>query len=187
MKHFVFYIFIITAALITGGCSDQAASNKSSALPVDSIIKPNSEVFGATIYLYDKEMITAKVNAVKILKFDLNDSTMAYELDIDILDSLGKVTTNIVGDSGIIREKDAYLQIYGNVKVITEDSTTLDTDFLRWDSKTDRISTHSFVRIVQDNDVITGWGLDADHKLNSIKILDRVSGEIKDPDKFKDE
>jgi LPS export ABC transporter protein LptC len=132
-------------------------------------------------------MVTARVNAERIIKFELNDSTMAYNLDIDILDSLGQVTSNIVGDSGVIREKEAYLNIYGNVKVVSDDSTTLETDYLYWDSRTDRIKTHTFVRIVKDLDVITGWGLDADHKLNSIKILDRVSGEIIDPEKFQEE
>ena len=184
MKKFIICIFILPLII---GCSNQDGSTDNSADISDSITRPDSEVLGATIYLYKKDQITTKVIADKILKFEINDSTMAYVLDIDLLDSLGMVTTHIVGDSGIIKETDGFLKIYGNVKVVTDDSTILYTDYLIWDSRTNRIRTDAFVRIERDDDIISGWGLDADNRLTSIKILDRVTGEITNPEKFKDQ
>jgi len=150
------------------------------AAPTDSSSLPDSEVSGARVYLYDRGQVTTEIIADKIVKFESLDSTMAYTLDIDILDSTGAVTTDIVGDSGIIREKTGNISIYGNVVVLTVDSFKLETDYLYWDAEADSIKSDAFVRLTKGEDVITGWGLQADQRLRSTKILDHVSGTITD-------
>jgi len=166
------------------GCSGQEPSATDRPGVNDSASKPDTEVSGAKIYLYDRGRVTTEILSEKIIKFESNDSTMAYKLDIDVLDSTGQVSTQIVGDSGIIREATGQLYIYGNVVVITEDKSRLETDYLWWDSKADKIKTDAFVKITREDDVITGWGLEADEKLNSYKILNQVSGAVEDPDKL---
>ncbi len=171
---------------ILSGCSSKEPSATDSADLNDSASKPDTEVSGAKIYLYDRGRVTTEILSERIIRFESNDSTMAYKLEIDILDSAGQVSTEIVGDSGIIREVSGQLYIYGNVVVITEDDSRLETDYLWWDSKADKIKTDSFVKITREGDVITGWGLVADEKLNSYKILNQVSGAVKDAKKLTD-
>ena len=100
--------------------------------------------------------MTTEIVAEKIVKFEALDSTMAYTLDIDIYDSTGVATANIVGDSGIIREATGNLSLYGNVVVITTDSFKLETEYLYWDSEVDSIKTDVFVRLTKGEDIITG-------------------------------
>ncbi len=179
-------IHTILAALLLialGGCSSDK-SNTSALTDDDSLFRPDSEVIGARIYLYDRGRVTSEIYSDKILKFEQRDSTAAYKLDIDILDSLGNVSTHVVGDSGFIRETKGQVNIFGNVVVTTDDSTVLETEYLWWDSNTDRIKTDAFVRITSGDDVITGWGLDADNRLKDFKILSQVSGTIADPEKL---
>lgn len=176
--------FITLCLFLLIGCShnDSGVSDKST--ESDSIVLPDSEVRTAEIFVYEKGDVKAEIKADKILKFDKIDSTQAYVLDINILDTLGTVSTNIVGDSGVIREAEGILHIYSNVVVFTSDSTKLETEYLWWDSNTNRIKSDQFVRITKHNDVITGYGLDADNELNSIKILNQVSGEVNDAEKL---
>lgn len=178
-------ILIVLLIGLVIGCSGEKSSDKATDNLTDTIIRPDSELQMAKIQLYTKGEVVAEINADKMVKFESIDSTMAYILEIDILDSLGETSTDIVGDSGVIREVKGVIHIYGNVVVITEDGTKLETEYLWWDSNTDRIKSDAFVKITtEDNDIVTGWGLDADNQLNSFKILNQVSGEVKDPEKL---
>lgn len=174
------YTFIsMLITFLAVNCSNNNSSGNT-VVTDDSLKLPDSEVRIARIQLYKKGEVTAEILSDKIIKFDAQDSTMAYKLDINIFDSLGQSTTKIIGDSGIIREGRGIVNIYGNVVVNINDTTILETDYLWWNSNNNRIKSDAFVRITRGKDVITGWGLDADNKLNSFKILNQVSGEIKD-------
>jgi len=179
------YTLILAAAvLLVAGCSGDKSNTSNLPGAEDSLARPDSEVIGARIYLYNKGRVTSEILADKIRKFEALDSTAAYKLDIHIFDSTGAVSTRVLGDSGSIREDEGLLDIFGNVVVTTDDSTTLQTEYLWWDSKTDRIKTDAFVRITKKGDfLVTGWGLDADRRLNDFKILSQVSGTMSDPEK----
>ena len=184
MKKYIFIILVLTLTVFIYACSDDKTSNKSTDSLTDSLLRPDSELSTAKIQLFNKGQVVAEIDSEKIRKFESLDSSMAYNLNIHILDSAGQSTSHIVGDSGVIREVQGVLHIYGNVVVITEDGTKLETEYLWWDSKTDRIKSDAFVKITQNDDIITGWGLDADNGLNSFKILNQVSGEVADPNKL---
>ena len=169
---------MVLIAMIAG-CESNQSNGSDVLVENDSLTKPDSEVRGATIYLYNKGKVKTQIVSDKIIKFEAQDSTMAYILDIDIYDSTGQVSTEIVGDSGIIRENQGMLYIYGNVVVLTQDRNKLETDYLWWDSKTDKIRTDAFVKVTTDEEVVTGWGLEADNSLSRYKILNLESGTMK--------
>jgi len=174
------WILVLLGIVALAGCSSKQSASTDQSTPADSTSLPDSEVSGAKIYLYDRGQVTTEIVAEKIVKFQSIDSTMAYTLDIDIYDSTGQVTTQAVSDSGIIRENTGKLYLFGNVVVIAEDKSKLETDSLYWDSKTNKIQTDAFVKITKGEDVITGWGMEADQRLNRIRILNQVSGTITD-------
>ncbi|UCD63896.1 MAG: LPS export ABC transporter periplasmic protein LptC [Candidatus Zixiibacteriota bacterium] len=180
-------LIVFCLAGLLAGCGGQQSNTGSIDGQSDSLFRPDSEVSGATIYLYNKGRVTSQIISEKMFQFEQQDSLVAYKLDIDIYDSTGLVSTEVTGDSGIIREDRGLLNIYGNVVVVTDDSTRLETEYLWWDSNTDRIKTDAFVRITRGDDVITGWGLDADNRLKDFKILSQVSGTLSDPEKLQDE
>jgi LPS export ABC transporter protein LptC len=169
--------FLILAA-ITAGCSSRERTSTDSARTADSIVRPDSEVRGATIYLYEGERVTAEIHATRILKYQAKDSTMAYTVNVDAFDSTGALSTTLVGDSGLVREESGIMDVFGNVVVTTPNQAILHTDYLFWDSRTEKIRTDAFVRITRGPDTMTGWGLEADEKLTRLKILNRVSGKL---------
>ena len=172
-----FGVFILTLSLLAvAGCSQKTVSQGDRV--ADSTLKPDSEVSGATIYLYDADLVTAEIRSKLMKRFEAIDSTVAYELDVDFHDSSGAVTSNLIADSGVIREKDDRMEVFGKVVVLTQDSTRLDTDFLRWNPKKHKIESEAFVRFTRHEDVMTGWGMEADPDLGRLKILSQVSGSV---------
>jgi len=185
----ILFSVILTTLLILGGCSSDNTPSSDKISTTDSTLLPDSDLMEATIYLYDRGIVTTKIISDKIVKFEKQDSTVAYQLDIIIFDSLGQVTTTIVGDSGVIREGRHQLFIYDHVVVHSTDSIKLETDYLFWNSRTNLIKApeNVFVTITQGKDIMTGWGLEADPKLSRYKILKQVSGTIYDTKKITEE
>ncbi len=178
-KYFKTKLSVLLALiLVLSGCSTKEKVSSDSDSTSPSEILPDSELRGATIYLYEKEKVTTEIHAERVLKYEVKDSTMVYVLDMDFFDSTGHITTQLVGDSGIIRELTSQLYVYGNVVVTTADNSKLETDYLYWNTTTDKIETDAFVRITKKNDVITGWGMEADPGLTRVKVLNRVSGTV---------
>lgn len=169
--------FLVFAALVGfSGCSSDQGPQSQSA-DTDSLL-PDSDMEGARIYMYDRSIVTAEINARQVRKFESIDSTMAYDLKIDLFDNQGSVVSQVVSDSGLIRESTEDLHLYGHVVVITDNESRLETDSLYFDPQTDSIYTDEFVRISRPGDTLTGWGLQADRALNGLRILRQVSGTI---------
>lgn len=179
-------LVLLVAGFGIASCGRQDGRSANSNTVIDTTNRPDAIVAGATIFLYEGTIVTTEIKAELIHKFDVIDSTMGYVLDINVMDSSGSVVSTIVGDSGVIREHDNSLYLFGNVVVLTDDSTKLETDNLRWDPDRNKIETEAFVKITQDGDIITGWGLESDRSLSHIKILKQVSGTLKEPDDRKE-
>jgi len=175
-------IIILAFYLVLVGCSTKERIQTAES-DNDSLLQPDSELTGARIFMYDKGKVTAEIFARKIFKFDKIDSTMAYEVDIDVLDSTGQSTSKVVGDSAIIREQSGRVDIFGNVELVSQSGRKLKTDYLYWNSKTDEIEndTTHYVELTQGpDDVVTGWGLEADLSVSRFKILKNMKGQIQD-------
>jgi LPS export ABC transporter protein LptC len=170
-------IITTLSLLLQVSCSQKTVSQGDKDM-IDSTLKPDSEVSGATIFLYDKDVVTAEIRSHLMRRFEAIDSTVSYVLDVDFHDSLGTITSNLVADSGVIREKDDQLEVFGKVVVRTQDSARLDTEFLRWNPQRHKIESNAFVKFTRHNDIMTGWGMEADPDLGRLKILSQVSGTV---------
>jgi LPS export ABC transporter protein LptC len=169
---------ILLALILLAGCGQKTISEADQTAETDSALIPDSEVLGATVYLYSGERITTEIRADTIRRFEAIDSTMGYILDIDFFDSLGLVNSNLIGDSGVIRETSNTLRVFGDVVVVTRDSARLETDWLKWNPDRGKIVTDAFVRFSRGEDVMTGWGMEADPDLGRLRIVSQVSGSV---------
>ena len=178
MPRLIVLSFFVFFVLLLWGCSQENLFEADQSVPVDTVLMPDSEVMGATIYLYDRQEITSEIRADMIRRFEVIDSTMAYVLDIDFFDSLGQISSNLVGDSGVIRETSNEFEVFGRVVVVTQDSASLETDYLRWDPKIGKIKSDAYVKFTRGSDIMTGWGMEADPDLGRLEILSSVSGSV---------
>jgi len=170
-------VLILFVALLWG-CSQKTLSDADQSDAADSVLLPDSEIMGATIYLYDRHEVTSEIRADLIRRFEVIDSTMGYVLDIDLFDSLGQISSNLIGDSGVIRETSNKLEVFGRVVVVTQDSARLETDYLQWDPEIGKIQSDAYVKFTRGEDIMTGWGMEADPDLGRLVILSSVSGTV---------
>ncbi len=178
MNNYQYFInFILLCLIFISGCSEKTEI-EFPPVEIDSTLIPDSELMGATTYIYDGSRKTAKIKTGKIIKFEKIDSTMAYQVDAIVYDSLGELSSTIVGDSGLINEKRGRLELFGNVVVISTDSMKLETEYLSWSSKTRKIESDKFVKITKEGVIdAQGYGLEADQDLFPFKILN-ASGTV---------
>jgi len=144
---------------------------------------PDSHIYSATYFTYDRGRETTKILADEMLKYEDIDSIIAYVVDVDVYDSLGRVSSELTGDSAVIREKSGALHVYGHVVLIREDGVRLDTEYLFYDSKKDSVHTPGYFEMTRGEDIYRGIGLDSDPGLKSYRCRES-SGVIKNLDEL---
>jgi len=177
---------IILAALILS-CSrhdDTKTGADGDSLAV--VIRPDQILRDARIYLYDKFVRTTDLEADSIEKYEAQDSSLAWNLKVRFFDSSGAQISYLEADSGLVRQKTNFMEVYGHVKVVTSDSAWLFTEKLAYDVRTDSINTEEFVKIIQAGDTIQGYGLSADQRLKNIRIKRQVKGTLQSTEQILD-
>lgn len=166
--------------LLLFGCTTQESSRSGQNSSTDSSHQPDSELSGTRIRLYDGGRVTTEILSERIVEFEKLDSSMSYGVHVTTYDSLGRPAGWVIADSAIIRENTGKIDLFGHVVLVNSRQTRLKTDYLRWDSETDRMETEEYVDIKRGDDWVTGWGLEADGNLNwyHIKKVDKVHGDL---------
>ena len=186
MKFSFRVLITIAAVLIFSlvGCDNFRSTERntgSDSTQVPTLV-PDTRLIRAEISLYDRQFVTAKIIADTLVRFERFDSTMGYTVVARLLDTLGVVTTVMVGDSAVIRERSQRLQLYGHAVVTSGDTLKVESDYLEWDPEKEQLLTDKFVKIYRRDDVISGIGMTADRKLGRMRILNQVSGSVQDID-----
>ncbi len=180
------FLTYVTAVLLfsVASCDNFRSTERntgSDSMQVPTMV-PDTRLIRAEISLYDRQFVTAKIIADTLVRFERFDSTMGYTVTARLLDTLGTVTTVMVGDSAVIRERSQKLQLYGHAVVTSGDTLKVESDYLEWDPEKEQLLTDKFVKIHRRDDVISGIGMTADRKLGRMRILKQVSGSVQDID-----
>jgi LPS export ABC transporter protein LptC len=97
---------------------------------------------------------------------------------IRFFDDFGNLQTTLTAEFGEFYQESRDMLAYGNVVVVSIDGDVLETDSLRYVTAVDKILSDSKVKLTRGNDIITGIGLECDHKLNSVDIKKDVKAII---------
>ncbi|UCD94181.1 MAG: LPS export ABC transporter periplasmic protein LptC [Candidatus Zixiibacteriota bacterium] len=176
------FALVILAAML--GCGEKNEIKAPGVGEADSLasvrIRPDQQISEAEIALFNGPVRTTVIKADYIEKFNKQDSTLAWGLDVYFYDREGKESSHLVADSGLVRETTKMLVANGNVVVVTpEDSARLETEQLFWNGRSEMITTDKFVTIYQHGDTLQGYGLEADRGLKRVKIKRQVKGTVK--------
>jgi len=147
---------------------------------------PNSVLENANITLTTKGFKEAVIYADTLFVFDKEDSTAAVNVKIDFYDENGEYRSTLTSESGLVRQKREMFSVWGNV-IVQNDTTRLETNSLGWNPETRLITTEDFVKVTRGADIITGYGMEADSRLENIRILRDVKGELSDVPTSEDE
>lgn len=133
----------------------------------------------------DMELIEEGVKKVRIrgsyaatysLK-ELNETRIDGPVFIQVFDSTGAVTTRVRSDWAKYRAQDTEFELFGNVRVGSDEGRRLESEYLMWDQAVNRISSPRFVIITTPTDSIAGNGFEGSTDLSEYTIRE-VSGQF---------
>ncbi len=119
------------------------------------------------------------IYADTLINFEEEDSTIAKDVKVDFYDEFGEYSSTLTSNEGLVRQKKNEFSVWGDV-VVENDTARLDTQSLRWNPDTRQITTDDFVKLRRGKDVLTGYGMKADNRLQNVQILRDVKGEFTD-------
>jgi LPS export ABC transporter protein LptC len=105
---------------------------------------------------------------------------------VDFYDEYGEYRSTLTSDDGLVRQKMQEFSVWGHV-VVENDTARLETNSLRWDPLTRLITTDDYVKFRRGKDILTGYGMEADNRLENVKILRDVKGEFIDVPRSEEE
>ena len=147
---------------------------------------PDSVLQNATITISSDGKKQAVIVADTLYIFEKEDSTTAYNIKIDFYNNQGIYQSTLIAKHGLVHQKSETFTVWGDV-IAKNDSTRLDTQSLNWSSQKNLIWTDDFVKLRRHGDIISGYGMEADSKLEHVRILRDVSGKITDIPKSENE
>ena len=100
----------------------------------------------------------------------LEETRIKGPITIHLFDSTGAVTTKAFSERAVYKAEEAVFELYGNVRVDTEDNRHLESEYLKWDQSEDMISTPKFVVITTPTDSIAGTGFKGTTDLTNYSI-----------------
>lgn len=176
MKIISILILSVPLLLLYTGCSnDKIEPPKIDVVSPDSI--PSQESFNTTVTFSDSGRVKAILTAGRIrvytkFNYTLIDSNAKVDFYKD-----GKYSSTLTGKRGKIFDNTKDVEVYENVKLVSQDGGILTTEKLYWVNKTQRIRSDEFVHIVTKSEDIQGYGFEADQNLKNYVIY-KVSGQV---------
>ncbi len=101
---------------------------------------------------------------------DLNETRIKGPVTIHVYDSTGAIKTHVFSDRAVYKSDDAIFELYGDVRVDTEDNRHLESEYLEWNQDQNRISTPEFVIITTPTDSLAGTGYESTTDLTDYTI-----------------
>lgn len=181
MKQALRGSLLILTLLCTGAWQ---CTGKRDELPVADagITVPLQEFSGATLHFFNKGYIQWRLDSDYMCK-PVGDtgSIIVVPVRLTLYDSLGKISSRVLSDSGKIGSNLQNYNVWGNVYIRTRDSMLVRTERLRWFKERRRVESDTFVQIeTKKGDVLRGKGLDAAEDFSRFTFKSNVTGKFPD-------
>ncbi len=118
----------------------------------------------------EKKIVLTGSYAATYSTKQVNETHIQGPVHIDVFDSAGVITTRVDSDRAVYRAEQSEFELFGNVRVNTSDDRHLESEYLRWDQGSNRISTPEFVIITTPTDSIAGTGFNGTTDLSTYTI-----------------
>ncbi len=181
MKRFyLLFVTIIVSVVVIVSCgadSTETPQDKTTVIDAPDQIMTNSE-----IYLTSGGKRKATIKSDTLMTYARIDTTLLYKVEVLFFDSSGTHTSTLTADSSRVSQRASTMSVFGNVKAWTQDNRRLVADSLRWNAKTELIETEGYVEIYRGEDMISGYGLETDQRLEHTTIKRQPKGTFSEPD-----
>jgi LPS export ABC transporter protein LptC len=156
---------IILFALILG-CREPEAI-----LPSSTSNTPDQETNNFELVKTIENTVHWKLNADKARIFDRDEKIELTKVNVLFYDTeTGEESSYLIADSGIINDKDGFMEAIGSVELKSNDGKILKAPRLFWNRQSDQIYCESEVEVNDGNTVIHGSGLKTDPELRRMEF-----------------
>jgi LPS export ABC transporter protein LptC len=173
-------IIFLPLALLCIGCgqSDETSPQTVGVIPNDA---PNEESWNATLLFTDSNWTKARLQVGHARKYAARMQTLLDSgVYVEFYDRDGSLNVTLLADSAHIDDRTGDMTAYGSVHVDSDKNRTIvDTDRLHYESKSRRLTSDAFVKIVDSTRgrTLQGKGFESDEGLQNYKIYN-VSGKM---------
>jgi LPS export ABC transporter protein LptC len=171
MTRRIFALLIVLGLLLASGCGEKEEESPS----------PTTESPIQTIYGY--HTVETERGQMRWELFGNRAERYAGEEDLHLIGvrmyfySEGNLSATLTSKTGSVNENTRNMVAKGDVKIVTEDDRTLQSEVLNWDNERRIISTDLFFRATDADKVLTGIGLETDPKMTDLVIKQQVEGD----------
>jgi LPS export ABC transporter protein LptC len=163
-------VFLLPLSLlILISCSDQKVKPSiDPSLSVEEL--PAQESWDATVFFSDSGKTTAILEAGHLRMFSKRQETLLDQgMMVDFYNEEEVKTTTLTALKG--RVDDATRDLYAmDSVVVMSDSTTIQTEELKWRNSDKKIVSDKFVTIISPKEKIQGYGFESDQHLQNYVI-----------------
>lgn len=171
IKNIRIAVLISGTAILLFACSDNNI-DKIQAFASPEELPVQEAIDFQTLYT-DSGQVRFSLKTPKLLRFE-NDGKAYIEFPMGMelvkYDEKQNIISTITADYAKQFEKDSKWEAKNNVVVTNIDGDTLKTEHLIWEEKSEKIYTEEFVKIIRENQTITGLGLTSDQNMTNWKI-----------------
>lgn len=159
--------------LLFPSCSSKKKELAAAILERDSL--PVMKTLGVTTLVSDSGITRYRVTTEEWLMFDKkNPPYWAFEKGVYLekFDSLYRVDASIKADTAYFYERKKLWDLRGNVSIRSLKGEKFDTQQLFWDQNKQKVYSDKFIRIEQQDKIITGYGFESNQQMTKYTIRD---------------
>lgn len=132
---------------------------------------PDQESKKAVITFTEEGKLKAILYSDNIKILGEKSEKLLENLKIEFFDEEENQTSTLTSLHGKIDDETQDMYAIDSVVAVSDSGVTLTTDELIWKNKTKKISTDKFVRIVNKEEIIEGYGFESDQNLQNYTIF----------------
>lgn len=140
---------------------------------------PTNQLWKMTTTLTDSGRVTSIIKAGYTAKFGRAEESKTHldsSVYVQMFDKNGKLTSTLTCGRGIIDDITKDMEAFDRVKLVTQDGTILESEYLKFLQTTGKISSDRFVTITKPTQTLRGTGFESDREVINFKIF-KASGE----------
>ena len=169
---------LFASLLITAGISGCGELSQEQSKQVDEALKDSltstTETWDVNMEIIEEGLkkveLWGSYAATYSNKENKNETRIKGPVKIHVFDSAGTVINRVFSDRAVYQPQDAVFELYGDVRVKTEDKRYLESEYLKWQQGSNQISTPKFVIITTPTDSIAGTGFEGTTDLTDYTI-----------------
>jgi len=164
-------LIIILAIMFIISCSSEKLKPKIDE-SINSEELPDQESSKATITFTEEGKLKAILYSDNIKVLDNQSEKLLENMKIDFFDDNENRTSQLTSLYGRIDDETQDMYAIDSVVAVSDSGVVLTTDELIWKNKTKKIVSDKYVRIVNNEEIIEGYGFESDQNLQNYTIFD---------------